>query len=149
MMKTRDVINYTLHTGRDIFDDFAELDMHQARAELGRESSPGLIISEIVDALYTIGIDADEIILEELLLPTVMKTEEEEDDRDFIPDASVEVHARAMATRPKRVVDKTITALILSKNIRSDILLDAPYDLVVEALNRAADEQNKQMKKRG
>ena len=48
----------------------------------------------------------------------------------------------------KGAVSKTITALILSKNIMADILLDAPYDMAVIALNDAATEQERQMNRK-
>ena len=92
--------------------------------------------------------DVDNLDLESLMMPTVELSEDSDDDeKDFIPDPTNELYNRAMGHARKGAVSKTITALILSKNIMADILLDAPYDMAVSVLNEAAKEQERQLKK--
>ena len=149
MMKTRDVLAYHMATGRDIFDDVAELDSQTARMELGFENSAGLILSLILEGLYIIGMDPDTVELSELLAPTIEPDEDiDEDGPDFIPDEHITLEKRAMRYNKKNVTEKTLTAMILSKTINSDILLDAPYDMTVETLDKAAEEQNKHINRR-
>lgn len=148
MITTRHAIKYYLKTGRDVFDDYAELDKQQAKLELGDDNSVALALSNVLEGLDAAGLDVDNLDLESLMMPTVELSEDSDDDeKDFIPDPQNELFNRAMGHAKKGAVSKTITALILSKNIMADILLDAPYDMAVTALNDAAKEQERQMKK--
>ena len=148
MITTRHAINYYLKTGRDVFDDYAELDKQQARLELGEDNSVALALSNVLEGLDAAGLDVDNLDLESLMMPTVELSEDSDDDeKDFIPDPNNELFNRAMGHAKKGAVSKTITALILSKNIMADILLDAPYDMAISAMNEAAKEQEQQMKK--
>lgn len=148
MITTRHAIKYYLKTGRDVFDDYAELDKQQAKLELGEDNSVALALSNVLEGLDAAGLDVDNLDLESLMMPTVELSEDSDDDeKDFIPDPQNELFNRAMGHAKKGAVSKTITALILSKNIMADILLDAPYDMAVIALNDAATEQERQMKK--
>lgn len=148
MITTRHAIKYYLKTGRDVFDDYAELDKQQAKLELGEDNSVALALSNVLEGLDAAGLDVDNLDLESLMMPTVEFSEDSDDDeKDFIPDPQNELFNRAMGHAKKGAVSKTITALILSKNIMADILLDAPYDMAVTALNDAAIEQERQMKK--
>ena len=148
MITTRHAINYYLKTGRDVFDDYAELDKQQAKLELGEDNSVALALSNVLEGLDAAGLDVDNLDLESLMMPTVELSEDSDDDeKDFIPDPQNELFNRAMGHAKKGAVSKTITALILSKNIMADILLDAPYDMAVTALNDAATEQERQLKK--
>lgn len=148
MITTRHAINYYLKTGRDVFDDYAELDKQQARLELGEDNSVALALSNVLEGLDAAGMDVDNLDLESLMMPTTELSEDSDDDeKDFIPDPQNELFNRAMGHAKKGAVSKTITALILSKNIMADILLDAPYDMAVSTLNEAAKEQERQMKK--
>ena len=145
MITTRHAIKYYLKTGRDVFDDYAELDKQQAKLELGEDNSVALALSNILEGLDAAGLDVDNLDLESLMMPTVELSEDSDDDeKDFIPDPQNELFNRAMGHAKKGAVSKTITALILSKNIMADILLDAPYDMAVIALNDAATEQERQ-----
>lgn len=146
MITTRHAIKYYLKTGRDVFDDYAELDKQQARLELGEDNSVALALSNVLEGLDVAGLDVDNLDLESLMMPTVELSEDSDDDeKDFIPDPQNELFNRAMGHAKRSAVSKTITALILSKNIMADILLDAPYDMAVTALNEAAKEQERQM----
>lgn len=148
MITTRHAIKYYLKTGRDVFDDYAELDKQQAKLELGEDNSVALALSNVLEGLDAAGLDVDNLDLESLIMPTVELSEDSDDDeKDFIPDPQNELFNRAMGHAKKGAVSKTITALILSKNIMADILLDAPYDMAVTALNDAATEQERQLKK--
>lgn len=148
MITTRHAINYYLKTGRDVFDDYAELDKQQARLELGEDNSVALALSNVLEGLDAAGMDVDNLDLESLMMPTVELSEDSDDDeKDFIPDPNNELYNRAMGHARKGAVSKTITALILSKNIMADILLDAPYDMAISAMNEAAKEQERQLQK--
>lgn len=149
MITTRHAIKYYLKTGRDVFDDYAELDKQQAKLELGEDNSVALALSNVLEGLDAAGLDVDNLDLESLMMPTVELSEDSDDsdEKDFIPDPQNELFNRAMGHAKKGAVSKTITALILSKNIMADILLDAPYDMAVSTLNEAAKEQERQMKK--
>lgn len=148
MITTRHAIKYYLKTGRDVFDDYAELDKQQAKLELGEDNSVALALSNVLEGLDAAGLDVDNLDLESLMMPTVELSEDSDDDeKDFIPDPQNELFNRAMGHAKKGAVSKTITALILSKNIMADILLDAPYDMAVIALNDAATEQERQLQK--
>nr|DAS88697.1 MAG TPA: hypothetical protein [Caudoviricetes sp.] len=148
MITTRHAIKYYLKTGRDVFDDYAELDKQQARLELGEDNSVALALSNVLEGLDASGLDVDNLDLESLMMPTVELSEDSDDDeKDFIPDPQNELFNRAMGHAKKGAVSKTITALILSKNIMADILLDAPYDMAVSVLNEAAKEQERQLQK--
>lgn len=149
MITTRHAIKYYLKTGRDVFDDYAELDKQQAKLELGEDNSVALALSNVLEGLDAAGLDVDNLDLESLMMPTVELSEDSDDDeKDFIPDPQNELFNRAMGHAKKGAVSKTITALILSKNIMADILLDAPYDMAVIALNDAATEQERQMNRK-
>lgn len=148
MITTRHAIKYYLKTGRDVFDDYAELDKQQARLELGEDNSVALALSNVLEGLDAAGLDVDNLDLESLMMPTVELSEDSDDDeKDFIPDPENDLANRAMGHAKRGAVSKTITALILSKNIMADILLDAPYDMAVSALNEAAKEQERQLQK--
>lgn len=148
MITTRHAIKYYLKTGRDVFDDYAELDKQQARLELGEDNSVALALSNVLEGLDAAGLDVDNLDLESLMMPTVELSEDSDDDeKDFIPDPMNDLYNRAMGHTKKGAVSKTITALILSKNIMADILLDAPYDMAVSVLNEAAKEQERQLQK--
>ena len=149
MITTRHAIKYYLKTGRDVFDDYAELDKQQARLQLGEDNSVALALSNVLEGLDAAGLDVDNLDLESLMMPTIELSEDSDDDdeKDFIPDPQNELFNRAMGHAKKGAVSKTITALILSKNIMADILLDAPYDMAISAMNEAAKEQERQMKK--
>lgn len=148
MITTRHAIKYYLKTGRDVFDDYAELDRQQARLQLGEDNSVALALSNVLEGLDAAGLDVDNLDLESLMMPTVELSEDSDDDeKDFIPDPTNELYNRAMGHARKGAVSKTITALILSKNIMADILLDAPYDMAISAMNEAAKEQERQLKK--
>lgn len=147
MILLKDVINYTLHTGRDLFDDFNNLNKHQALAELEQPNEVGLILSTILEGLDIIGIDLDDTLLEDLMVPT-MDFSKDEDERDFIPDKYDTLINTINGFKEKRDVDKLITSLILSKMINNKIILNAPYDMAVRALNAAAEEQEQQFKQR-
>lgn len=148
MITTRHAIKYYLKTGRDVFDDYAELDKQQAKLELGEDNSVALALSNVLEGLDAAGLDVDNLDLESLMMPTVELSEDSDDDeKDFIPDPQNELFNRAMGHAKKGAVSKTITALILSKNIMADILLDAPYDMAVSVLNEAAKEQERQLQK--
>ena len=149
MITTRHAIKYYLKTGRDVFDDYAELDKQQAKLELGEDNSVALALSNVLEGLDAAGLDVDNLYLESLMMPTVELSEDSDDDeKDFIPDPQNELFNRAMGHAKKGAVSKTITALILSKNIMADILLDAPYDMAVSVLNEAAKEQERQMNRK-
>ena len=149
MITTRHAIKYYLKTGRDVFDDYAELDKQQAKLELGEDNSVALALSNVLEGLDAAGLDVDNLDLESLMMPTVELSEDSDDDeKDFIPDPQNELFNRAMGHAKKGAVSKTITALILSKNIMADILLDAPYDMAVSALNDAAKEQERQLNRK-
>lgn len=148
MITTRHAIKYYLKTGRDVFDDYAELDKQQAKLELGEDNSVALALSNVLEGLDAAGLDVDNLDLDLLMMPTVELSEDSDDDeKDFIPDPQNELFNRAMGHAKKGAVSKTITALILSKNIMADILLDAPYDMAVSVLNEAAKEQERQLQK--
>lgn len=148
MITTRHAIKYYLKTGRDVFDDYAELDKQQAKLELGEDNSVALALSNVLEGLDAAGLDVDNLDLESLMIPTVELSEDSDDDeKDFIPDPQNELFNRAIGHAKKGAVSKTITALILSKNIMADILLDAPYDMAVSVLNEAAKEQERQLQK--
>ena len=149
MITTRHAIKYYLKTGRDVFDDYAELDKQQAKLELGEDNSVALALSNVLEGLDAAGLDVDNLDLESLMMPTVELSEDSDDDeKDFIPDPTNDLYNRAMGHTKKGAVSKTITALILSKNIMADILLDAPYDMAVSVLNEAAKEQERQMNRK-
>ena len=151
MLSTRDIFNYTLKTGRDIFDDFQELDRQQALAELGRPNEVGYIISEILTNLDLIGVN--DIDLTEVLKPTIdaedkSEGKDEDDEKNFIPNPMNEIFNRTLYRAPKEIVSKSISSFILSKNIDSDILLDAPYDIVIREYNRASKIREEALKRR-
>jgi len=141
MLTLRQVMNYTLKTGRDIFDDFQTLDQNLALQELGQKNELGLITSQIMEGLDLIGLDPDAPLLD-LMTPTVTP-EEDEDGPDFIPDQLDELHARTRQRYPKKVVMTTIINLTASEHINDQVLLDAPYDMAIEIYNRVAKQQQK------
>lgn len=141
MLTLRQVMNYTLKTGRDIFDDFQTLDQALAQQELGQKNQLGLISSQIMEGLDSIGIDPDGPLLD-LMTPTVTP-EENEDGPDFIPDAVDELHARTRQRYPKKVVMTTIINLTASEHIGDQVLLDAPYDMAIEVYNKVAQQQKR------
>lgn len=141
MLTLRQVMNYTLRTGRDIFDDFATLDQNLALQELGKPNQLGLITSQIMEGLDLIGIDPDGPLLD-LMAPTVEK-EEDDDGPDFIPDQLDELHARTRHRYARRVVMQTIINLTASEHINDEVLLDAPYDMAIDVYNQVAKQQNK------
>lgn len=141
MLTLRQVMNYTLKTGRDIFDDFQTLDQNLALQELGQKNELGLITSQIMEGLDLIGIDPDGPLLD-LMTPTVTP-EEDEDGPDFIPDQLDELHARTRQRYARHVVIQTITNLTASEHINDQVLLDAPYDMAIDIYNRVAKQQNK------
>lgn len=141
MLTLRQVMNYTLRTGRDIFDDFQTLDQNLALQELGQKNELGLISSQIMEGLDLIGIDPDGPLLD-LMTPTVAP-EEDEDGPDFIPDAVDELHARTRQRYPKKVVMTTIVNLTASEHINDQVLLDAPYDMAIDVYNKVAQQQKR------
>lgn len=141
MLTLRQVMNYTLRTGRDIFDDFQTLDQNLALQELGQKNELGLITSQIMEGLDSIGIDPDGPLLD-LMTPTVIP-EEDEDGPDFIPDATDELRARTRQRYPKKVVMTTIVNLTASEHINDQVLLDAPYDMAIDVYNKTAKQQQK------
>lgn len=141
MLTLRQVMNYTLRTGRDIFDDFQTLDQNLALQELGQKNELGLITSQIMEGLDLIGLDPDGPLLD-LMTPT-MTPEEDEDGPDFIPDQLDELHARTRKRYPKKVVMTTIVNLTASEHINDQVLLDAPYDMAIDVYNRVAKQQQK------
>lgn len=141
MLTLRQVMNYTLRTGRDIFDDFQTLDQNLALQELGQKNELGLITSQIMEGLDLIGLDPDGPLLD-LMTPT-MTPEEDEDGPDFIPDQLDELHARTRKRYPKKVVMTTIINLTASEHINDEVLLDAPYDMAIDVYNKVAQQQQK------
>lgn len=141
MLTLRQVMDYTLRTGRDIFDDFQELDRALAQQELGQKNQLGLVTSQIMEGLDMIGIDPDGPLLD-LMTPTVTP-EEDEDGPDFIPDAVDELHARTRQRYPKKVVMQTIVNLTASEHINDQVLLDSPYDMAIDIYNKVAKQQQK------
>ena len=144
MLKTRQIVNYTLQTGRDIFDDMEQLDRHAALHELGKKNEYGRYLSEIIDGLYVAGVDLEEVDFLDILKPTNDK--QDEDAEDFVPD--IDPITRSRARFKKESVIKTVKNWMLSDVLRTDILLDAPFDVVVELYNEAVKERNKQQKRR-
>ena len=141
MLTLRQVMNYTLKTGRDIFDDFQELDRALAQQELGQKNQLGLITSQIMEGLDLVGIDPDGPLLD-LMAPTVTP-EEDEDGPDFVPDPVDELHARTRKRYPKKVVMTTIVNLTASEHIDDQVLLNAPYDMAIDVYNKVAQQQQK------
>ena len=141
MLTLRQVMNYTLQTGRDIFDDFQELDRALAQQELGQKNQLGLISSQIMEGLYLVVIDPDAPLLD-VMTPT-LTPEEDEDGPDFIPDKLDELHARTHQRYPKKVVMTTIINLTASEHINDQVLLDAPYDMAIDIYNKVATQQQK------
>ena len=141
MLTLRQVMNYTLKTGRDIFDDFAVLDQNLALQELGQKNQLGLISSQIMEGLDLIGIDPDGPLLN-LMTPTIEK-EDDDDGPDFVPDPVDELHARTRKRYARRVVMQTIINLTASEHIGDQVLLDAPYDMAIEVYNQVAKQQQK------
>lgn len=148
MLTTRQIFNYTLHTGRDIFDDFTELDRQEALAQLKQPNTVGLCISVILESLDKIGLtDVD---LQEVLQPTTEPEEPEDknENKDFIPNPENDLYNRAMYKAPKKLVSQTISAFMLTKQLNTNILLDAPYDIAVLEFNKAAKIKEDSMKRR-
>lgn len=141
MLTLRQVMNYTLKTGRDIFDDFQILDQALAQQELGQKNELGLITSQIMEGLDLIGLDPDGPLLD-LMTPTITP-EEDDDGPDFIPDALDELHARTRQRYARRVVMQTIINLTASEHINDQVLLDAPYDMAIDIYNKVAKQQQK------
>ena len=141
MLTLRQVMNYTLRTGRDIFDDFQTLDQNLALQELGQKNELGLISSQIMEGLDLIGLDPDGPLLD-LMTPT-MTPEEDDDGPDFIPDQLDELHARTRQRYPKKVVMTTIVNLTASEHINDQVLLDSPYDMAIDVYNKVAKQQQK------
>jgi len=141
MLTLRQVMNYTLKTGRDIFDDFQTLDQNLALQELGQKNGLGLITSQIMEGLDLIGLDPDGPLLD-LMTPTVIP-EEDDDGPDFIPDQLDELHARTRQRYPKKVVMTTIVNLTASEHINDEVLLNAPYDMAIDVYNKVAQQQQK------
>ena len=127
MITTRHAIKYYLKTGRDVFDDYAELDKQQARLQLGEDNSVALALSNVLEGLDAAGLDVDNLDLESLMMPTIELSEDSDDDeKDFIPDPNNELYNRAMGHARKGAVSKTITALILSKKYHGRYLTRCP-----------------------
>lgn len=141
MLTLRQVMNYTLRTGRDIFDDFSLLDQALALQELGQRNELGLITSQIMEGLDLIDIDPDGPLMD-LMVPTIIP-DEDEDGPDFIPDATDELHARTRHRYAKKAVMTTIINLTASNHINDEVLLDAPYDMAIQVYNDVAKQQNK------
>lgn len=141
MLTLRQVMNYTLKTGRDIFDDFQLLDQALAQQELGQKNQLGLITSQIMEGLDLIGLDPDGPLLD-LMAPTITP-EEDDDGPDFVPDPVDELHARTRHRYARRVVMQTIINLTASEHIDDQVLLDAPYDMAIEVYNQVAKQQQK------
>ena len=150
MLKTREVFGYTLNTGRDLFDDLEQLDRHEALSTLGRKNNVGFYISVILDGLYSVGMDVDELDFEQITAKTYGPAEHEKEqdgkDDDFIP--NIDPITRSRARFPKNTVKKTIKNFLITGYLNNELLLDSPFDIVVEVYNEAIDEQNKQRRKR-
>lgn len=149
MLKLKDVFNYTLQTGRDLFDDIEQLDRHTARYILGKENKVGYWSGVVSDGLFQIGIDVDVVGLDTILENTV--TKEEVVDHEFIPldDEYQKLLMRDRARFAKENVRKTIISFINSGHFNDELLLNAPYDIAIEVYNSAIKEHNEQLKKRG
>lgn len=132
MIKTKYVLNYTLQTGRDLFDDFETLDQQEARYQLGKDNTLGRVLSEILEGLdlagYVVDDDSD---ISEILKPTT----QEDDDDDFVMVRDLET--RAMFRTEKKQAEQVLRAFIATKHINDQLLLEAPFDVAVEMFNKA------------
>lgn len=150
MLKTREVFGYTLNTGRDLFDDLEQLDRHEALSTLGRKNNVGFYLSVILDGLYSVGVDVDELDFEQITAKTYEPAEHEKEqdgkDDDFVP--LIDPITRSRARFPKHTVKKTIKHFLISGYLNNDILLDSPFDIVVELYNEAVNEQNKRQRQK-
>lgn len=132
MLSTRQIFNYTLFTGNDLFDDLKNLEIHATKRMLHKQNKYNKILAQVLNGLDVIGIDVDNVDLSELLAPTVQDVST---DSDFIPYHDNELNA--IDTRDEKIVSKVLESFIITKHINSDILLDAPFDMAVKYFNNA------------
>lgn len=132
MLSTRQIFNYTLFTGNDLFDDLKNLEIHATKRMLHKKNKYNKILAQVLNGLDVIGIDVDNVDLSELLAPTV---QDDSTDSDFIPYHDNELNA--IDTRDEKIVSKVLESFIITKHINSDILLDAPFDMAVKCFNSA------------
>lgn len=138
MIKTKYVLNYTLQTGRDLFDDFETLDQQEARYQLGKDNTLGRVLSEILEGLDLAGyVVDDDLDISEILKPTT----QEDDDDDFVMVRDLET--RAMFRTEKKQAEQVLRAFIATKHINDQLLLEAPFDVAVEMFNKAMKDLKK------
>lgn len=133
MLSTRQIFNYTLFTGNDLFDDLKNLEIHSTKRMLHKKNKYNKILAQVLNGLDVIGIDVDNVDLSEILAPTVKI--DDSTDLDFIPYNDTELNA--IDTRDEQIVSKVIESFIITKHINADILLDAPFDMAVKYFNNA------------
>lgn len=133
MLSTRQIFNYTLFTGNDLFDDLKNLEIHSNKRMLHKKNKYNKILAQVLNGLDVIGIDVDNVDLSEILAPTVKI--DDSTDSDFIPYNDTELNA--IDTRDEQIVSKVLESFIITKHINSDILLDAPFDMAVKYFNNA------------
>lgn len=133
MLSTRQIFNYTLFTGNDLFDDLKNLEIHSTKRMLHKKNKYNKILAQVLNGLDVIGIDVDNVDLSEILAPTVKI--DDSTDSDFIPYNDTELNA--IDTRDEQIVSKVLESFIITKHINSDILLDAPFDMAVKYFNNA------------
>lgn len=146
LMKTRDVFRYAMQ-GRDIMDDFENLDIHSKREMVGLDNLATDIYSDILMTLDAIGFNADDIDLQTLLTPTLEIPRDESQDVNkkdsermgFLP-LNIPPMVQKESTQ-EALVNMTMSGYL------NDILLDAPYDMAILAFNSMAKKQKEQMKR--
>lgn len=148
MISTRDVFNYAMQ-GRDIMDDFENLDIHSKRDVLGLDNHVTDIYSDILMTLDVIGFDAENVDLTTLLEPTLKivnndQTDDDEEKKESELEGFIPIQIPPMVQ--KETTQLSFVNMTLSGYL-NDILLDAPYDMAILAFNLMAKKQKEQMKR--
>nr|DAJ47783.1 MAG TPA: hypothetical protein [Caudoviricetes sp.] len=149
MLKTRHIFNYTLQTGRDIFDDFKHLKEHAARAKMGLSNDYAFYLDVIYRTLDTIGLNVDNIDLQTILSDTAPSQPKKDANGVFSKDdfiAFSDPRLDTFKTQDERAVESIIESFIVSELLNNEMLLEAPFDIATRVVENAMKKKAKAMK---
>nr|DAK54261.1 MAG TPA: hypothetical protein [Caudoviricetes sp.] len=142
MLETRKVFDYYLKTGGDLLDDLDKLKSEYAKKYLKRENTYAEQLSILLERLDAIGVDVSTLSLEELTAPTIPPNVKES---KLLISEEDKMRQDAQYWGAKHSVRDTLSAFICGELITADVLLDAPYDTAVDAVNYAFKKREEAM----
>lgn len=149
MIQTRHIFNYTLQTGRDIFDDFKHLNEHASRAKMGLPNEYAFYLDVIYKTLDKIGLNVDDIDLRTILADTVPPQQKDDTTGAFSKDEFVafsDPRLDAFKAQDENAVESIIESFIVSKLLDNEMLLEAPFDIATRVVENAMKKKAKAMK---